>query len=766
MQEGTASHTARSVAARRLEYDRLPAAYGDPGADLALARDVADGLIPRPGRMDDYIRARTAFFDRVVTSALDSGFGQVVVGAAGYDGRSLRYAKAGVRWFEVDHPATQADKLARLARLGLDASHVRFIAADFTADPVAARLRDAGLDPARPALFLFEGIAVYLEAAVTEAVLAQFRAVTAPGARLAISVSLTRPAGQPDTRAGFRARVADLGEPARSTLEAAEATALLARAGWAVDPPGEAADPARRARQHAAGLLTAHAAESSTAPRHPTGNLPRPHPIPAADPGVPSPAGAIPDPMAAPEGPPGAPARAAGRGAGTGQGEATAGRAVPARRALTAAAPGGAVPDDQDATDAGHADGARLPLPALLSRALVAFTIEADNEAERRLPHRTTGHGRAPGAPPDAPWLISLAMWASSLRHVPDAGITVEALRAAARTGTNLAGLRRWGYVTFDPEPTRGKQPARDAVVRLTGPGRQARDGWAPVGAVVEDRWRERFGPDVVAGLRETLASIAAQLPASLPDCLPILGHGLSSRPRGTAIAPAGHGALASGKPRAEGDALAAPSTAAPSTAAASLPTPPASPTSTDALAAPAPRLAGAAAAELPLWALLSRVLLAFAAQFEEQSPLALAACATVLRVLTEDGVRSRDVPALAGVSKEAVAMALGLLTTGGLAAEGSDPAGGRWRIARLTPRGARAQRASAELAAGIEDAWRARFGPAVDGLRAALARLPLASLLAGAAPYPEGWRARVPAPATLPHFPMVLHRGGYPDGS
>jgi hypothetical protein len=43
--------------------------------------------------------------------------------------------------------------------------------------------------------------------------------------------------------------------------------------------------------------------------------------------------------------------------------------------------------------------------------------------------------------------------------------------------------------------------------------------------------------------------------------------------------------------------------------------------------------------------------------------------------------------------------------------------------------------------------------------------------------PYPDGWRAQRPYvtqttavvadPAgTLPHYPMVLHRGGWPDGS
>jgi len=30
----------------------------------------------------------------------------------------------------------------------------------------------------------------------------------------------------------------------------------------------------------------------------------------------------------------------------------------------------------------------------------------------------------------------------------------------------------------------------------------------------------------------------------------------------------------------------------------------------------------------------------------------------------------------------------------------------------------------------------------------------------------PEGWRASAPRPEMLPHFSIVLHRGGYPDGS
>src|SRR5262249_27672612 len=127
MEDGGPSQTARRVAAHRLDFTRVPADYGDPAADQALAADVADGRQAPAGRMHAYLAARTFFFDRTVTGTLGRGVRQVVAGGAGYDGRALRYAKPGVRWFEVDHPATQRDKLQRLARLGIDTSHIGFV---------------------------------------------------------------------------------------------------------------------------------------------------------------------------------------------------------------------------------------------------------------------------------------------------------------------------------------------------------------------------------------------------------------------------------------------------------------------------------------------------------------------------------------------------------------------------------------------------------------------------------------------------------------
>src|SRR5579862_4464294 len=77
----------------------------------------------------------------------------------------------------------------------------------------------------------------------------------------------------------------------------------------------------------------------------------------------------------------------------------------------------------------------RLPLPSLLSQALVAFTIEFDNEAERTLPHRTTRHGSTSGLA-RGPWLVSQVMWSNCMRFVSEEGITVRELERVARTKT------------------------------------------------------------------------------------------------------------------------------------------------------------------------------------------------------------------------------------------------------------------------------------------------------------------------------------------
>jgi methyltransferase (TIGR00027 family) len=264
---GQVSVTAQRVAAHRLTFDRVPAPYGDPAADTALARDVAAAAAVEPGPMREYLRARTRFFDGVVTRALSRGFAQIVTGAAGYDGRSLRYARPGVLWFEVDLPATQQDKRSRLDRLGIDSRYLRFVAADFTVDPVAGLLVSAGLDPGRPSLFLLEGVAVYLEEAVLGSLLAQLRRIAAEGSRLAVSLSVNSTSPERAARrAAFQAAVAAVGEPARSVVAATDAGTLLESTGWR-----PAAEPGMAGRAGHAGFVVAgpaHAVEHGRAVGH------------------------------------------------------------------------------------------------------------------------------------------------------------------------------------------------------------------------------------------------------------------------------------------------------------------------------------------------------------------------------------------------------------------------------------------------------------------------------------------------------------------
>jgi DNA-binding MarR family transcriptional regulator len=359
----------------------------------------------------------------------------------------------------------------------------------------------------------------------------------------------------------------------------------------------------------------------------------------------------------------------------------------------------------------------RDPLPALLSQTLVAFTIELDNEFEQQIV--------AAGARPH--FLVSLVMWSNFMRFVPDDGLSVRELsaRACVAKGAphpSLPGMERWGYVSVerDPAETRPKPPRADWIVRATRHGQKAQEVWRPLPNVVEERWRARRGAKAIEELRAALGSIAEQVDVELPAYLPVLGHGLV--------------------PAHFDDARPAPER--------DLPT------------------------DLP--ALLSQVLLAFALEFERESELSLAICANALRVLDAgDGVRVRvrvrDLPRRTGVSKEAISVMTGFLDRRGYVVVEPDPALARTKLVRLTQKGRAAAVSSRELLGAVEARWPARYGAArVGRLRASLEALAGdgSSLFEGLAPSPEGWRASVPAPDVLPHYPTVLHRGGWPDGS
>ena len=361
-----------------------------------------------------------------------------------------------------------------------------------------------------------------------------------------------------------------------------------------------------------------------------------------------------------------------------------------------------------------------LPLTTLLSQALVAYTIEFDNEFEHQSPHRTTLRGESGGG---GPWLVSMVMWFNCMRYAGETPFTVAELERRARTPTNVAGMHRWRYidVAASPGDKRAKPPDADLLVRATRKGLLAKEVWRPLAGDIETRWEKRFGSSQIDGLRVALRAVVRQLDLDLPDCMPILHFG-----------------LASAGPRRPGFSR---------------------------------RIGEPDVETLSLPSLLSRALLMLAIDFEARSKVSLAMHADLLRVLRETPTPVRELPRLTGVSKEAISMGMEVIVTRGIAVLEPNPNGKAGKAARLTAEGIASLDAHTRLLEKVEEQYASRYGAEVTGaLRESLGVLGGDSrgtrLLQGIPAFPEGWRASVPKAETLPHFPMVLHRGGYPDGS
>ena len=107
------------------------------------------------------------------------------------------------------------------------------------------------------------------------------------------------------------------------------------------------------------------------------------------------------------------------------------------------------------------------------------------------------------------------------------------------------------------------------------------------------------------------------------------------------------------------------------------------------------------------------------------------------------------------------------------------DPNEARTKLVRLSPKGREARREYGDQLRAVEVLWGSRFGKeAINDVRGSLQQVVGHSHFSeGLVPHAEGWRARKPYVTQtnafvndprmrLPHYPMVLHRGGWPDGS
>jgi methyltransferase (TIGR00027 family) len=184
-------------------------------------------MVPRTVAIDEAVRASAA--------------GQVVILGAGLDARAWRMAElADATVFEVDHAASQHDKLRRVGDLAPKARRLVPVEVDLGRQRLALALESAGFDRQARSTWVWEGVVPYLTPAEVRATVAQLAELSAPGSRLVVNYQVKsrvttvmrtlmrlvwRIARQPDPFGR---------EPWRSRWQPEEMRALLGDLGFAV----------------------------------------------------------------------------------------------------------------------------------------------------------------------------------------------------------------------------------------------------------------------------------------------------------------------------------------------------------------------------------------------------------------------------------------------------------------------------------------------------------------------------------------------------
>jgi methyltransferase (TIGR00027 family) len=239
MQQGQASVTALGAAGHRAAHQVLERGFvfADPLALRILGSDAESAIAlakERPERrgLRLFIAMRSRFAEDSARRAIEKGVRQILVLGAGLDTFAYRLERTqDMRVFELDHPATQAEKRRRLNEAQIaEPQHVSYVAHDFESGSMTAALKAAGLDPDRGAFVLWLGVTPYL---TEEAVFATLGELARwPGGTEVVFDYINPPEAvdEPNARNFHREmaeRVAASGEPFRCYLDSA---ALHARA--------------------------------------------------------------------------------------------------------------------------------------------------------------------------------------------------------------------------------------------------------------------------------------------------------------------------------------------------------------------------------------------------------------------------------------------------------------------------------------------------------------------------------------------------------
>jgi methyltransferase (TIGR00027 family) len=149
-----------------------------------------------------FIVCRHRFINDFLSKCLNSSTSQVVILGAGLDSRAYRDELSKAAVFEIDHPATQSDKIKRVINLfGKLPDHVTYVPLDFDRETLD-KLLGYGFDKTARTLFIWEGVTPYITAEAVDAALAWIHANSAIQSAIVFDYHLTTEAHS-DPERGF-----------------------------------------------------------------------------------------------------------------------------------------------------------------------------------------------------------------------------------------------------------------------------------------------------------------------------------------------------------------------------------------------------------------------------------------------------------------------------------------------------------------------------------------------------------------------------------
>ncbi|HEY5047085.1 MAG TPA: class I SAM-dependent methyltransferase [Rhizomicrobium sp.] len=168
------SHTAQGAAMHRAAHQLVdrPPVFQDPlalsiiGSEAEAQLRAGEDWHAQPSNgLRAFVAARSRLAEDLLGEAVVQGVAQYVVLGAGLDTFAYR---AGTKFpalkvFEVDHPATQGWKRARLSQTRIAVPDtVAYVAVDFERDTLANGLGQSGFDFGQPVFCAWLGVTPYL----------------------------------------------------------------------------------------------------------------------------------------------------------------------------------------------------------------------------------------------------------------------------------------------------------------------------------------------------------------------------------------------------------------------------------------------------------------------------------------------------------------------------------------------------------------------------------------------------------------------------